>query len=83
MGNAGRMNVRESALKQGGALTAVRTDTTRVDGRVNAANGGWSQNYQQKPFNVGAPRHLFQRQHCGSIMMPGEASNDCTVICGS
>ena len=20
---------------------------------------------------------------CGSIMMPGEASNDCTVICGS
>jgi hypothetical protein len=51
MGNAGRMNVRESALKQGGALTAVRTDTTRVDGRVNAANGGWSQNYQQKPFH--------------------------------
>ena len=28
-------------------------------------------------------RHLLQRQHCGSIMMPGEASNDCTVICGS
>jgi hypothetical protein len=51
MGNAGRMNVRESALKQGGALTAVRTDTTRIDGRVNAANGGWSQNYQQKPFH--------------------------------
>jgi hypothetical protein len=51
MGNAGRMNVRESALKQGGALTAVRMDTTRVDGRVNAANGGWSQNYQQKPFH--------------------------------
>jgi hypothetical protein len=51
MGNAGRMNVRESALKQGGALTAVRTDTSRVDGRVNAANGGWSQNYQQKPFH--------------------------------
>ena len=51
MGNAGRMNVRESALKQGGALTAVRTDTTRVDGRVNAANGGWTQNYQQKPFH--------------------------------
>src|SRR6056300_410524 len=51
MGNAGRMNVRESALKQGGALTAVRTDTTRVDGRVNAANGGWSQQYKQKPFH--------------------------------
>jgi hypothetical protein len=51
MGNPGRMNVRESALKQGGRLTAVRSDTTRVDGRVNAANGGWTQNYQQKPFH--------------------------------
>jgi hypothetical protein len=51
MGNKGRMNVRESALKQGGALTAVRTDTSRIDGRVNAANGGWTQNYQQKPFH--------------------------------
>src|SRR6056300_888746 len=51
MGNPGRMNVRESALKQGGRLTAVRSDTTRVDGRVNPANGGWTQNYQQKPFH--------------------------------
>ena len=51
MGNAGRMNVRESALKQGGALTAVRSDTSRVDGRINAANGGWTQQYQQKPFH--------------------------------
>ena len=51
MGNAGRMNVRETALKQGGALTAVRSDTTRIDGRVNAANGGWTQQYQQKPYH--------------------------------
>jgi hypothetical protein len=51
MGNAGRMNVRESALKQGGALTSVRSDTSRIDGRVNAANGGWTQNYKQKPFH--------------------------------
>jgi hypothetical protein len=51
MGNAGRMNVRESALKQGGRLTAVRADTSRIDGRMNAANGGWTQNYQQKPFH--------------------------------
>jgi hypothetical protein len=51
MGNAGRMNVRESALKQGGRLTSVRTDRTRIDGRVAAANGGWTQNYQQKPFH--------------------------------
>jgi len=51
MGNAGRMNVRESALKQGGRLTTVRSDTTRVDGRMNSANGGWTQQYQQKPFH--------------------------------
>ena len=51
MGNPGRMNVRESALKQGGRLTAVRSDTTRIDGRINPANGGWTQNYQQKPFH--------------------------------
>ena len=51
MGNAGRMNVRESALKQGGALTTVRSDTSRIDGRVNAANGGWTQQYKQKSFH--------------------------------
>ena len=51
MGNRGRMNVRESALKQGGALTAVRTDTSRIDGRMNGPNGGWTQNYQHKPFH--------------------------------
>ena len=51
MGNAGRMNVRESALKQGGVLTAVRADSTRIDGRTGPVNGGWTQNYQQKPFH--------------------------------
>ena len=50
-GNPGRMNVRESALKQGGAVTAVRSDTSRVDGRFATPNGGWMQNYQQKPFH--------------------------------
>ena len=50
MGNAGRMNVRESPLKQGGALTAVRSDTTRIDGRVNAANGGWTQQYDNNKY---------------------------------
>jgi hypothetical protein len=44
-GNAGRMNVRAGPLNQGGKLTAVRTDTTRIDGRTGAANGGWTQNY--------------------------------------
>lgn len=51
MGNPGRMNVRESALKQGGALTVVRSDTTRIDGRVAPMNSTSAQNYQQKPFH--------------------------------
>ena len=51
MGNAGRMNVRESALKQGGQITAVRSDTSRIDGRMNAANGGWTQQYQNNTFH--------------------------------
>ena len=51
MGNPGRMNVRESALKQGGRVTSVRSDTSRIDGRMNAPNGGWTQQYQQKAFH--------------------------------
>jgi len=47
MGNPGRMNVAQTR----GHLTTVRSDTTRIDGRVNAANGAWSQQYQQKPFH--------------------------------
>ena len=47
MGNPGRMNVTQTR----GSLTAVRTDTTRVDGRTGPMNGGWTQNYQQKPFH--------------------------------
>jgi len=47
MGNPGRMNVSQTR----GHLTVVRSDTTRIDGRVNAANGGWTQQYQQKPFH--------------------------------
>src|SRR5210317_663146 len=51
MGNPGRMNVRESAGKQGGKLTVVRSDTSRIDGRTNAANGGWTQNYKNKEYH--------------------------------
>jgi hypothetical protein len=51
MGNPGRMNVRETALKQGGRLTTARADTSRIDGRFGTADGGWTQNYQQKPFH--------------------------------
>jgi hypothetical protein len=51
MGNPGRMNVRESALKQGGKLTSVRSDTTRVDGRVNPASGGWMQQYKDADYH--------------------------------
>jgi len=51
MGNPGRMNVRESALKQGGKLTSVRSDTTRVDGRVNPMSGGWMQQYKNADYH--------------------------------
>ena len=48
--NPGRMNVRAGPLNQGGALTAVRKDSNKYDGRMNAANGGWTQNYIQDEY---------------------------------
>jgi len=54
-GNAGRMNVRETAIKQSGLLSSVRSDTTRIDGRMNAANGAWTQQYtNDKYYNFNA-----------------------------
>lgn len=50
-GNAGRMNVRAGALNQGGMLTAVRSDTTRLDGRIAPVNGAWSQQYTNNAFH--------------------------------
>lgn len=49
-GNAGRMNVRADPLNQGGMVTSVRSDTNKYDGRVNAANGGWTQNYLRDKY---------------------------------
>ena len=51
MPNRGRMNVRESPLKQGGKLTSVRMDQTRVDGRVNPMNGAWMQQYKNADYH--------------------------------
>lgn len=51
MGNPGRMNVRENALKQGGQLTSVRMDSSRVDGRVNPMNGAWMQHYKNADYH--------------------------------
>jgi len=50
-GNAGRMNVRAGPLNQGGALTAVRSDTNRYDGRVGPVNGGWTQTYTDNSYH--------------------------------
>jgi hypothetical protein len=47
----GRMNVRADALNQGGMVTSVRTDTSRIDGRVNAANGAWTQQYRHNDYH--------------------------------
>ena len=46
----GRMNVRAGPLNQGGKLTAVRSDTTRLDGRVNPQAGGWTQQYDNSGY---------------------------------
>ena len=66
-GNAGRMNVRAGPLNQGGKLTAVRTDTTRVDGRINAANGGWTQNYvNNQAYNFNSFKGNSNPYSCGN-----------------
>jgi hypothetical protein len=45
MGNAGRMNVRESAINTVGRLTAVGADTSRMDGWNGPANDARGQRY--------------------------------------
>jgi hypothetical protein len=49
--NPGRMNVRAGPLNQGGMITSARSDTTRVDGRVNPLAGGWMQQYTNSSFH--------------------------------
>lgn len=51
MAGPGRMNVRADALNQGGMVTSVRSDTTRIDGRVNAADGAWTQQYRNNDYH--------------------------------
>ena len=50
-GGAGRMNVRAGPLNQGGLVTSMRADSSRIDGRVNAANGAWTQQYENSKFH--------------------------------
>ena len=45
------MNVRANALNQGGMLTSARSDTTRVDGRVNPMGAGWTQQYTNSSYH--------------------------------
>ena len=47
---AGRMNVRADPLNQNGLVTNVRSDCSRIDGRLGGANGGWQQNYVQAKY---------------------------------
>ena len=53
MGNPGRMNVRETPTKQGGKITSVRMDQSRMDGRFGTADGGWMQDYKKPDFSMG------------------------------
>jgi hypothetical protein len=50
-GNAGRMNVRGNPLAQGGAVSSVRIDQSRVDGRTGTLNGSRSQQYTGPEFH--------------------------------
>jgi hypothetical protein len=55
-GNAGRMNVRNDPLKQGGMVTAVRSDSNRYDGYTGPKNGAWgTQNYVKPDFQDNNP----------------------------
>ena len=47
----GRMNVRADPLNQGGMVTSVRSDTSRIDGRVNSADGAWTQQYRNNDYH--------------------------------
>lgn len=51
IGNAGRMNVRSNPLNQGGMLTSVRSDVTRIDNRENYRNGTSTQNYVNNSYH--------------------------------
>lgn len=51
MANAGRMNVRSDPVNQGGAVTAVRMDQTRMDGRLGPLNGQSGQVYVKPDYN--------------------------------
>ena len=54
--NGGRMNVRNDPLKQGGILTAARSDSNRYDGYQGPKNGAWGgQNYVKPDFQDNNP----------------------------
>lgn len=50
-GNAGRMNVRANPLAQGGALSSVRMDQSRIDGWTGSMNAGYTQHYVAPKYN--------------------------------
>ena len=49
--NAGRMNVRNDPLKQGGMITAARSDSNRYDNYLGQKDGSWGgQNYVKNDY---------------------------------
>jgi hypothetical protein len=56
VGNGGRMNVRNDPLKQGGIITAARSDSNRYDGYQGQRNGAWGgQNYVKPDYQDNNP----------------------------
>ena len=82
-GNAGRMNVRGNPVNQNGMVSAVRTDTSRVDGWTGPSDGERSQQYVKamyqdfnsykgmtNPHTCGNSLSLAQRQLASNDLVP-------------
>lgn len=50
MGNPGQKNVQANALDQSGMLTTLRSDVTRIDGRVGPGNVAWKSMQDMAPM---------------------------------
>jgi hypothetical protein len=67
------MNVRADPLNQNGMITAVRSDTSRVDGWKGSVNGGWTQQYVKPMYQnnnayKGNPNPRASKQYLGTAV---------------
>ena len=68
-GNAGRMNVRSDPLSQGGAVTTVRMDQSRVDGWTGQFNGQHGQTYvKPQHYDLNSYKGMENPRACPSVL---------------